>query len=152
MKKQYLGKFGQLSKSNFDFRGQTLGALTISSVSGYRELFYQRFFCRPPKDSLASSDYCRRVSRGRFELLKVSSKPNGWRTAAGVMETQGFPMVSAAPAVGASSAATRGSAGTGQEALAPVVHTAGALREARSRRTFAQNMHEFPCIFYSESE
>ena len=61
-------------------------------------------------------------------------------------------MVSAAPAVGASSAATRGSAGTGQEALAPVVHTAGALREARSRRTFAQNMHEFPCICYSESE
>ena len=55
-------------------------------------------------------------------------------------------MVSVARAVGASSAATRGSAGTGQEALAPVVHTAGALREARSRRTFAQNMHEFPCI------
>ena len=120
--------------------------LAISNVSGYRELFYQRFFCRPPKDSIASSDYCRRVSRGRFELLKVSSKPNGWRTAAGVMETQGFPMVSAAPAVGASSAAARVSAGAGQQAPAHVVHITGPLRGPRWRRTFAQNMHEFPCI------
>ena len=66
--------------------------------------------------------------------------------AAGVVETQGFPMVSAAHAVGASSAAARVSAGAGQEAPAPVVHTAGALRASRSRRDFAQNVHEFPCI------
>ena len=52
-------------------------------------------------------------------------------------------MVSAAPAVGASSAAVRVSAGAGQEALAPVVHTAGALRGSRSRRTFAKKCMNF---------
>ena len=52
--------------------------------------------------------------------------------AAGVVETQGFPVVSAAPAVGASSAAAQVSAGAGQEAPAPVVHTAGALRRPGS--------------------
>ena len=60
--------------------------------------------------------------------------------AAGVVETQGFPMVSAAHAVGASSAAARVSAGAGQEAPAPVVHITGPLRGPRSRQTFAQKV------------
>ena len=119
-----------------------------SSVSQYREGFYQRFFCRRPKKLPASSLQCRRVIRERLEPLKVSSTPSGWRTSSGVMETQGFLMVSAAPAVGASSAAACVSAGAGQEALAPVVHTAGALRGSRSRRTFATKVHEFPRIGY----
>ena len=57
-------------------------------------------------------------------------------------------MVSAAPAVGASSAAAQVSAGSGHEALAPVVHTAGALRRPGSRQTFAQKVHEFPRLAY----
>ena len=68
--------------------------------------------------------------------------------AAGVVETQGFPMVSAAPAVGASSAAAQVSAGSAHEALAPVVHTAGALRRPGSRQTFAEKVHEFLRLAY----
>ena len=45
-------------------------------------------------------------------------------------------MVSATPAVGASSAAARVSAGAGQEALALEVQTTGGLREAQLAAEF----------------
>ena len=54
-------------------------------------------------------------------------------------------MVSAAAVAGARSVAAHVPAGAGQGALAVVVHMARALRGPQSRRTFAQNIHEFPC-------
>ena len=79
-------------------------------------------------------------------VLKTRALPSDFRTSAVGNEAQWIPLVSAAAVAGARSAATHVPAGAGQGAPAVVVRTAKALRRPQSRRNFAQNMNEFPCI------